>query len=140
MITKEELRELLRSDENYRIERTVSTTDVDKFQETICAFANDFPASHKNGYLLIGVNNDGSLSGLKVTNKLQKDISALRSTGNILPVPMMSVESFSFPEGDVLVTEVMPSLIPPHRYPGTHLYPYWSASRYCHRGGGKGIG
>ena len=42
MISKEEVRELLTSTETYRIERTVSTGDMDKFQEAICAFSNDF--------------------------------------------------------------------------------------------------
>ena len=42
MITKEEVRALLQSTETYRIERTTSTGDMDKFQEAICAFANDF--------------------------------------------------------------------------------------------------
>ena len=51
-MTIEELYELLRSDESYRIERTVSTGNMDKFQEAICAFANDLPGSRKKGYLL----------------------------------------------------------------------------------------
>ena len=38
MIAKEEVRELLQSTETYRIERTISTGDMDKFQEAICAF------------------------------------------------------------------------------------------------------
>ena len=41
MITKAELQELLRSTETYRVERTTSTGDMDKFQEAICAFSND---------------------------------------------------------------------------------------------------
>ena len=41
MITKDEIQELLHSTENYRVERTTSTGDMDKFQEAICAFAND---------------------------------------------------------------------------------------------------
>ena len=41
MINKEELRNLLKSTETYRIERTTSTGDMDKFQEAISAFAND---------------------------------------------------------------------------------------------------
>ncbi len=118
MILKEQLIELLKSDETYRIERTTSTTNVDKFQEAICAFANDLPASHKNGYLLLGVHDDGRLSGLKVDDALMTHVASLRSNGNILPVPMMSVEKFSFSEGDVLVVEVVPSLTPPHRYRG----------------------
>ena len=43
MISKEEVRELLKSTETYRIERTTSTGDMDKFQEAICAFSNDLP-------------------------------------------------------------------------------------------------
>lgn len=43
MITKEELQEQLHSTETYRVERTVSTGNMDKFQEAICAFANGSP-------------------------------------------------------------------------------------------------
>ena len=48
----EELNELIESDESYRIERTVSTGNMDKFQEAICAFANDLSGSRKKGFLL----------------------------------------------------------------------------------------
>ena len=118
MITKEEISALLKSTETYRIERTVSTGNMDKFCEAICAFANDLPDSRKKGYLLIGCNDDGSLSGLKVDDALLKKISAIRSDGNILPLPVMSVDKFEFPDGDLLVVEVSPSLIPPVRYRG----------------------
>lgn len=66
MISKEEVRELLKSTETYRIERTTSTGDMDKFQEAICAFSNDLPNSKKNGYLILGAYDNGTLSGLKV--------------------------------------------------------------------------
>lgn len=118
MITKQELTELLSSTETYRIERTVSTTDKDKFGEAVCAFANDMPDSGKPGYLLIGVYNDGRLSGLKATDELLQKFAAIRSDGNILPIPAMAVEAFSFPEGDVIAVEVQPSDQPPVRYRG----------------------
>ena len=118
MITKDEIQELLHSTETYRVERTVSTGDMDKFQEAICAFSNDLPNSRKKGYLIIGAHDNGQLSGLKVTDDLLKKIAAIRSDGNILPLPMMSVERFEFPEGDLLVAEVLPSLLPPVRYRG----------------------
>lgn len=118
MITKQELTELLSSSETYRIERTVSTTDKDKFGEAVCAFANDMPDSGKPGYLLIGVYNDGRLSGLKATDELLQKFAAIRSDGNILPIPAMAVEAFSFPEGDVIAVEVQPSDQPPVRYRG----------------------
>ena len=67
MITKDELLSLLNSTETYRVEKTISTTNMDKFCEAICAFANDMPNSKKQGYLLIGVHDDGTRNGLKVT-------------------------------------------------------------------------
>lgn len=117
-MTKEEVQEIIRSDESYRIELTTSTTDKDKFQEAICAFSNDMPGSRKKGYLLIGVRNNGELDGLKVDDDLLKSISALRSTGNILPLPVMHCEKVEMPGGDVLVVEVTPSFSTPVRYRG----------------------
>ena len=99
MITREELLGLLASTETYRIERTISTTNMDKFCEAICAFSNDLPNSRKNGYLILGAYDDGTISGLKVDDALMKKIAAIRSDGNILPIPVMSVERFDFPEG-----------------------------------------
>lgn len=117
-MTTQELYDIIRSDESYRIELTTSTTDKDKFQEAICAFANDMPGSRKKGYLLIGVRNNGEIDGLKVDDDLMKSISALRSTGNILPLPVMHCEKVETEKGDVLVVEVTPSFSTPVRYRG----------------------
>lgn len=74
---EEELRQLLKSTETYRIERTVSTGNKDKFSEAICAFSNDLPGSHKNGYLIIGAEDDGEIKpSFKVTDALLKNIAA----------------------------------------------------------------
>ena len=118
MITKEELQGLLHSTETYRVERTVSTGNMDKFQEAICAFANDLPGTRKKGYLILGAYDNGELSGLKVTDELMKTIASIRSNGNILPIPVMSVDKCTFPKGDLLVAEVTPSLDTPVRYRG----------------------
>ena len=91
MITKDEIQELLHSTETYRVERTTSTDersksrgqarldyalqggrrrepagDMDKFQEAICAFANDLPNSRKKGYLILGAFDNGGNVGGKV--------------------------------------------------------------------------
>ena len=66
----------------------------------------------------IGVYDDGRISGLKVDDALMKKVSGIRSDGNILPLPVMNTEKVETPEGDVLVVEVIPSLIPPVRYRG----------------------
>lgn len=117
-MTQEELYNILSIDESYRIERTISTNNMDKFQEAICAFANDLPGSRKKGYLLIGVLDDGRINGMSVDDTLMKKISGIRSDGNILPLPMMTTEKVSTPKGDVLVVEVTPSFDTPVRYRG----------------------
>lgn len=134
MITKDEIQELLHSTETYRVERTTSTGDMDKFQEAICAFANDLPNSRKNGYLILGAYDNGELSGLKVTDDLLKKIAAIRSNGNILPIPVMSVDRFQFPEGDLLVAEVSPSDLPPVRYRGRTFIRIGPSSRHSYGG------
>ena len=48
-MTKEELQKIIAIDEGFRIELTTSKGDMDKFQEAICAFANDMPGSGKKG-------------------------------------------------------------------------------------------
>ena len=118
MVTKEDVSKLLHCTETYRIERTTSTGDMDKFQEAICTFSNDLPNSRKKGYLILGARDDGSLSGIKVDDALMKKIAGIRSDGNILPLPIMSVEKVEFEEGDLVVVEVSPALVPPVRYRG----------------------
>jgi ATP-dependent DNA helicase RecG len=61
----------------------------------------------------------GALSGLKATDRILKNISAIRSDGNILPQPAMTVHKYSFDKGDVIVVEVTPAHFPPVRYKGT---------------------
>ena len=107
MITKDEIQELLHSTETYRVERTTSTGDMDKFQEAICAFANDLPDHRQSGYLFLGVDNDGEVKGVNVTDELLKNVAAIRTDGNIQPQPSMTVEKVPMPEGDiVMVTEM----------------------------------
>ena len=109
---------ILSDTESYHIERTASTNNADKFCQAICAFSNDLPGSRENGYLILGVLDNGKLSGLKVDDKLLLQISSIRTDGNILPQPVMTVDKFNFENGDVLVAEVQPSGFPPVRYKG----------------------
>lgn len=118
MISSNDIFKLLNSTESAHIERTTSTDNMDKFCQAICAFSNDISGSGKNGYLIIGVHDNGTLSGLKVDDKLLLKISNIRTDGNILPQPVMIVEKFSLDDGDVLVAEVQPSEFPPVRYRG----------------------
>ena len=119
MISKDEIRILLGDIENERVERTVSTTNTDKFAKAVCAFANDISNKKLPGYLMVGAYDDGTLSGLKVTDELLRNLAGLRSDGNIQPKPALMVEKVSFPEGDLAIVEVLPSKITPVKYKET---------------------
>jgi len=118
MLTLEELLELLNDLESYRVERTVSTTDTDKFRQAICAFANDMTDSKKPGYLVVGAKDDGSVAGIDITDQLLLNLASHRDSGQIVPLPAINVEKMSLPDGDVAVVEVLPSEMPPVRCRG----------------------
>jgi ATP-dependent DNA helicase RecG len=68
--------------------------------------------------LLIGVDPQGRASGLRVTDQFLQNLAGIRSDGNIQPLPAMTVQKYSLPEGDLAVVEVLPSDLPPVRYKG----------------------
>ncbi|NTW98731.1 MAG: transcriptional regulator [Geobacteraceae bacterium] len=118
MLSEDQLKVLLSDMEADTIERTTSVSDTDKFSQAICAFANDLPNHRKPGYLFIGVKDNGNLSGLAVTDELLKNLGGIRSQGNVLPQPYMTVTKYALSDGDVAVVEVHPSDLPPVRYKG----------------------
>jgi ATP-dependent DNA helicase RecG len=118
MINQTELLTLLADMESDRVERTISTTNTDKFAQAVCAFANDFANHRQPGYLLVGVTDAGQPNGLKVTDELLQNLAALRSDGNIQPLPALSVARFCLPDGEIAVVEVQPAQLPPVRYKG----------------------
>ena len=118
MLTIDQLQNLMVRGESDRVELTTSTKNTDKFGEAICAFANDFPNHRQPGYLLVGVNDKGKASGLTVTDELLRSLAELRSNVNLEPLPAMTVEKYTLPEGDVAIVEVVPSDLPPVRYKG----------------------
>jgi ATP-dependent DNA helicase RecG len=118
MLSEKKLRALMLDMESDRVERTISTNQTDKFAQAICAFSNDFADHRQSGFLLIGVQDDGSLSGLSVDDELLKNLGAIRSDGNILPQPVLTVSRYVLDKGDVAVVEVTPSDLPPVRYKG----------------------
>ena len=118
MLTIDQLRALIADHESDRVELTTSTTKTDKFGEAICAFANDFPNHGRPGYLILGVQDDGIVKGLNVTDALLRNLSDLRSSVNLEPLPAMAVQKHALLEGDLVVVEVLPSDLPPVRYKG----------------------
>jgi len=121
MLTEPQLLALMAELESFRVERTVSTTNTDKFREAICAFANDMPNSGQTGYLLIGVDDKtGRANGTNVGDQLLQNLVSYRSDGTILPPPALVAYKITLSSGagDVAVVEVQPSHAPPVRYHG----------------------
>jgi len=117
-MTEEVVSKMIANMESDWIERTRSTSD-DKLGPAICAFSNDFPNHKHSGYLLLGVNDDGGLSGKKWTDEDLQKIGGMKTNGKILPQPSIVVSRiFNFPDGDVIIMEVKPSTYPPVRYDG----------------------
>jgi ATP-dependent DNA helicase RecG len=117
-MNRSELEGLLADLESDRVERTISLTDHDKFSEAICSFANDMPNSGKPGYLFIAATPDGKASGAVITDELLQQLAAIRSDGNIQPLPVMNVQKWQLGGGEMAVVEVFPSDLPPVRYRG----------------------
>ena len=104
--------------ESDRSERTQSLNDMNKFCEAVCAFANDLPNSRQPGFLFIGVDDAGRPSGANISDELLRNLGGIRSEGNILPQPVLTVEKFRHGGHDLAVVEVQPSDRPPVRFRG----------------------
>jgi ATP-dependent DNA helicase RecG len=109
---------LLKDIESDRVERKASISDKGKLRQAICAFANDLPNHQQPGVLFIGVNDDGSCANLSITDQLLLTLSDMRSDGNILPFPAITVEKRTLAGCELAAVIVEPSDAPPVRYEG----------------------
>ncbi len=117
-LSEEKLRQLITDLESENVERTRAFDKVDKMGQAICAFANDLADRGEPGYLILGVENDGKISGKRINDEQLTSLGGWKTEGNLLPPPAMALEHFHFPEGDVVVLTVFPSAYPPIRYQG----------------------
>jgi len=113
-----ELESLLADLESDRVERKASLADRDKIRQAICAFANDLPNHQTAGVLFVGAHDNGSHAGLAITDELLRTLSDMRSDGNTVPFPSMTVQKRTLNGHDLAVVLVEPSDAPPVRYQG----------------------
>lgn len=90
----------------------------DKVRQAVCAFANDLPNHGQPGVLFIGARDDGSPTGLPITDELLVALAAIKSDGNILPLPSLTVEKRLLKGAEMAVVIVAPASAPPVRYKG----------------------
>lgn len=93
-LTDDQLLDLLNDLESDRVERKESFKgDVPKkARQAVCAFSNDLPGHNQPGVLFIGAKDNGEPSVLQVTDQLLMSLADMKTDGNILPLPVLSVE------------------------------------------------
>ena len=91
---------------------------IEKIRQAVCAFANDLPGHRRPGVVFVGVRDDGTPSGIEITDRLLQRLADIKTDGNTLPPPTMSVTKHTLAGCDVAVATVMPSDAPPVRARG----------------------
>ena len=113
-----ELEVMLSELETDRIERKATLSEKDVIRKNICAFANDISNHNQPGILFIGANDDGTPSDISVTDQMLLSLSDMRSDGNIIPFPSITVQKRLLKGAEMAVVTVQPADAPPVRYKG----------------------
>ena len=118
--TDPELEDLLDDTESDRVERKNSFRGdtPKKARQAVCAFANDLPNYNQPGILFVGAADDGTPSGEPISDELLRNLADMKTDGNILPLPALSVEKRFLKGAEMAVVTVMPSDMPPVKYQG----------------------
>ncbi|MCK6510828.1 putative DNA binding domain-containing protein [Myxococcota bacterium] len=119
-LTDQELLDLLDDTESDRAERKQSFKGdtPSKSRQAVCAFANDLPNHNEPGILFVGVRDDGTPSHEPITDRLLQSLADMKTDGNILPMPVISVEKRLLKGAEMAVVVVMPSDMPPVKFEG----------------------
>ncbi|MBV8618010.1 MAG: putative DNA binding domain-containing protein [Curvibacter sp.] len=113
----QELLALINEPESLTLERKESFVK-EKACKTVCAFANDLANTRRSGVLLIGVNDQGQVLGVQVTDLLLQAVDQIKSDARIQPLPSLTVRVINAGEHQVIAIEVQPSNLPPVRFDG----------------------
>jgi ATP-dependent DNA helicase RecG len=98
-------------------------------REAVCAFANDLPGRGTAGVVFIGARDDGTpLAGFEVTDELLRQLSDIKTDGNIAPPPSLLVERRPLAGADFAVITVWPCDSPPVRFRG-RIHVRWGPRR-----------
>ena len=118
--TDEELLQIIKAGESDAVEfkESLSGSAPERIREAICAFANDLPDHRKSGLILVGVKDDITLGTTPITDALLRQLADMKTDGNILPPPSLTVEKRVLQGKEVAVVKVEPSDSPPARCRG----------------------
>lgn len=112
--------QLLREGESDRVEfkESLRGDAPNQIREAICAFANDLPDHREPGMVFVGVRDDGTPTGLPVTDEVLRQLADMKTDGQTVPPPSLTVEKRSIRGKDMAIVTVQPSDSPPVRYRG----------------------
>ncbi len=118
--TDEELLAMIETGESDRVEfkESLSGNAPGRIREAICAFANDLPANSEPCLIFVGVKDNKTIGTVQITDELLRQLADMKTDGNIVPPPSMTVEKRVLDEKEVAIVRVDPSNSPPVRYKG----------------------
>ena len=89
-----------------------------RIRQAVCAFANDLADHQTPGLVFVGVRDDGTPTGLHITDELLLQLADIKTDGNIVPPPTLSVHKHVLSGKAVAIVSVKPSDSPPVRFRG----------------------
>ncbi len=119
--TDEELQQIIETGESENVEfkESLSGKASERIREAICSFANDLPGQGKSGLIIVGVKDNATIGTTPITDELLRQLADMKTDGNIVPPPSITVEKQILKGQHVAVVTVEPSNSPPVRYRGT---------------------
>lgn len=119
-LSDQELSLLLRDLESDRVERKRAWAGdaPAKARQAVCAFANDLPNHQLPGVLFIGIEDNGSPSGIDITDELLLTLADIKTDGKIVPPPTLTVQKRTVDGVELAVVTVWPADAPPVRCEG----------------------
>ena len=89
-----------------------------RIREAVCAFANDLPGHRRAGVVFVGADDAGNPVGLEITDRLLLQLADIKTDGNVVPPPSLTVAKRILNGRPVAVVTVQPADSPPVRYRG----------------------
>ena len=118
--TDKELLQIIKTGESDIIEfkETLSGGAPERIREAICAFANDLPGRGEAGLIIVGIKDDTTIGTTPITDELLRRLADMKTDGNIVPPPSLTVEKRVLQDKEIAVITVLPSNSPPVRCRG----------------------
>lgn len=118
--SSEELEQMMSDIESDLVERKESFKGnaPNTVREAVCAFANDLPNYRRPGVVFIGARDNGQPAGLAISDALLLQLGDIKTDGNIVPPPTLTVVKHRLHGTEVAVITVWPADSPPVKYKG----------------------